>query len=144
MSHHILLMAVLALVASCGTSSPPTDTGPLDTGHSYPDSGICAPDMTHQTFVCDGTSQIECQRWAEQTLPGWDVIAICYPAPCGPDCIRGESVSGFVVHDGAGADGGPDTCTSVCGNGPACGPGFMCARPIGDPTAPRACVCDHP
>lgn len=86
---------------------------------------------------------MECQQWAERIMPGWDVVAICYLDSL--DCIRGEGAGALEPVDAAGVDAGSSYRNiGACGDGPACGPGFMCARPLGDPTAPRACVCDHP
>jgi len=111
---------------------------------AYEDAGRCiVTDSGAYWWVWDYTSAIACdsEGWnlcanaADETLPGWQVIAAC-SSELG-SCVRGERCP--VRIDGCGSDAGA-LSHYCCGDGPACGPNHSCARPFGS-DASFACVC---
>jgi hypothetical protein len=164
------VVALVAVGCACSTNVP-LDTGLFDVGldatSETPDtgdlvdtgvdarsidtgSGMCTPDRTQYYPVCDPTSDRDCQAWAEGSLPGWDVTSVCSyhsnPIPGGPaaECYRGDACHSVDAGSLFDAGGGPSPVECTCGDGPPCEPGYHCARPIGDPTLPRTCVCATP
>lgn len=123
---------------SCAAGSP-TDGGAADAGRdafrneagndAFVECPLDASDDPPTVGICVGVDHTTCQSWAEVRLPGYDVSATCLmPAtPCirADDCQRVDGTDGGVCH---------------CGDGPACEPGYVCARSPGDP-GPRACLC---
>ncbi len=109
--------------------------------HSPPACSYTGPDPTAHPATCDSASLAGCAEWAQRSLPGWDVAVLCLGAGFG--CTRGDACDETIRVDASGADAGPFAVYCTCGDGPACGPGFQCARPVGD-TSPFACVCINP
>lgn len=116
---------------------------------SYPDTGVCAPDPAPSLGYCPLSADNSCQTWAEYTLPGWDVVAggLCNWATSRPTqtCVRADT---WLPYDSGMRDAGGDSgepgfepLEFLCGSGPACEPGYQCARRLGDPSIPRTCVC---
>jgi len=131
------------------TDGSSRDDAPPD---ATPDAGACVPDVMGSGGLT--MCETNCQTWARARLPGWDVAAWCLLDENEPHapwsvCIRADSC--VLSHPGGPSfmcfpDAGrictlPRDCT--CGGGPACGPGYQCARPMDDPTAPRTCVCSN-
>jgi hypothetical protein len=124
---------------------------------TFADTGQCLADDTPPIEGCGAFEHLGCQEWAESTLPGWDVVTTVY---CGggtsTTCVRGEGpvmIDAGPGNDAGGAweffDGGPgfdagDLSAFRCGDGPACSPGFQCARRLGFTNLPRTCVCTNP
>ena len=159
---HVLALA--SLLVSCsnaeaheldgGTSG--SDARPLDAaaildglGIDGLDVGACAPAYSGVAGppgqCCDGRRLRACQDWARARAPGLDVVAACYlfgdPCVAADRCVE-TADGGAPPFVGASCMGGTGlvvtTCT--CGDGPACDPGYVCARPMGD-TRPRSCIC---
>jgi hypothetical protein len=98
------------------------------------DAPMCAADTAPVTFVAG--CLLDCQTWAEQRLPGWDVGVECpYVGEPRVECVRADSCAVHVAPDGGRA------ADCSCGCGPACPAGYQCARPLASPDSPRACVC---
>lgn len=157
---HVL---VIALLTGCSCAAePPSDAG-LDSGLDAADAwtapddawaldAYCPDTNTCVAFdsppglmgTCAGSDSLACQAWAETRAPGLDAVSTCGILL---GCARADSCT-TTYFDTGGEDAGTHlgcphgNCLTECrcGDGPACDPGYVCARVLGD-TRPRTCVC---
>lgn len=132
----LLLTAVVSCLGGCSCGGT---AGDIDAGVDADVDAYCVPDPAADTppaaHSCDSTGAAWCTRWANiRAGTAWDGVSYCfsmgYPDAGYPSCTRSEGCA-FVS--------GAYQC--FCGAAPACDPGFVCARPHGQPTEPLRCVC---
>ena len=125
----VLAMALLWLVAGCGSSEGGLGPDAGDTGGEAPGDGVCSNDLDcAEGYHCEGSSCVanECEPGSSMCV-GDDVVT-CNAR--GSDYLEPESCGGGTCIDGACA------CEAVCGltgdlccdgDTPVCGPTGQCA-----------------